>query len=36
MKDGRNTPICPCCENYINTVPIPVTYTTLPNTNPSK
>ena len=34
MKDGSKTPICPCCENYINTVSIPLDYPTLPDLNP--
>jgi len=35
MKDGTITPICPCCENYINTVEIPIYYSTLPNRHPT-
>lgn len=35
MKDGTDTPICPCCEIYINTLEIPLTYPTLPNRNPT-
>ena len=34
MNDSSDTPICPCCENYVNTVSIPVMYRTLPNRNP--
>jgi hypothetical protein len=35
MKDGTDTPICPCCEIYINTMEIPLDYPTLPNRAPS-
>ena len=32
MKDGSETPICPCCENPVNTVEIPLCYGTSPGT----
>ena len=36
MKNGDNVPICPCCENYINTVDIPLSYPTPPNRTPTQ
>jgi hypothetical protein len=31
MKDETAAPICPCCENSVNTVPIPLCYGTSPD-----
>jgi hypothetical protein len=36
MADGSATPICPCCENYVNTVEISLNYPTSPNRDPSR
>lgn len=30
MKDSSSVPICPCCENPVNTIPIPLCYGTSP------
>jgi hypothetical protein len=30
MKDGTVAPICPCCENLVNTVPLPLCADTSP------
>lgn len=35
MEDGSDAPKCPCCENYVNTVEIPLNYQTQPDQRPS-
>jgi hypothetical protein len=30
MNDGSTTPICPCCEVAVNTIPVPLAYGTIP------
>lgn len=30
MRDGTKTPICPCCENPVNTIELPLSYDTIP------